>query len=267
MPGGGAAAVPSRGGAKDSRTARCDESRMNERESMRPSRGGRGPPSPRTTLLGRRRKGSADGPRSEKLAETTRHRRPRGSRVAKVSKFRRDARRARHIRAHTDAQSPRSLSVPRPCLSCRPVALLTSVSISILSSLLLSPKMFHLLLPRGTYARLAGLAPLTDRTNATPRHSRQPSVTAEQPYRRGLNDRWRSLSTRLPVSLSEEKERFTGCDLRPALTLAKLPPARQYVYIRFPAHACALCGRMCGVNDEWSRARAYSLQSAALDWR
>lgn len=75
----------------------------------------------------------------------------------------------------------------------------------------------------------------TDRcTNATPRHSRQPPITAEQLYRRGLNDRWRSLSyPRSPLfSLSEEKERFTGspsCS-HPRKTTS-LAQQREYVYI------------------------------------
>lgn len=55
-PDGGAAAVVVEVEPRMPARLVCDESRMNERESMRPSRGGRGPPSPRTTLVGKEEK-------------------------------------------------------------------------------------------------------------------------------------------------------------------------------------------------------------------
>lgn len=126
----------------------------------------------RTDFRGRR---DALGPR-RRIGDATRRR--DGSRVAKVSKFRRGAPRARHIRAHADAKSRWFTTVNRPLsVPLASSSLLAPIVTPVFIPLsLFSPKMYvHLLLPHRIYARITAL---TGCTNATPRHSRQLPITA-----------------------------------------------------------------------------------------
>lgn len=153
-----------------------------------------------------------------------------------VSKFKRDARRARRTQSHAASVS---LSLSRS-----PFLLVQDAR---------SPSFFS--------PRVRATA-LTDRTNATPRHSRQ---SQRQPYRHGLDDRWRSLVRALTPGIFLLREaRFAGCTMISVLLSPSLLSSDDYSSLLVVSHTRAPYVRPC----VWgSRARAYSSRSAALDWR
>jgi len=97
----------------------------------------------------------------------------------------------------------------------------------------------------------ACIAPLTNRTNATPRHSRQPMITAVATVSARTQPIDGDLSYALaPASLAKEKERFVYSSFshpRRTTSLAQqreLLLPRDNIHIRFLSHACALCNRV-----------------------